>query len=316
MPRTRRRRSDVRLAACLLAGLLACGGAQASERPAGHVARIVVREASGAEAGMVVRWFLPPGPGPFPVVVYSHGRDPSAAGRARVHLGIGPAQVLFWRARGVAVVTPVRPGYGASGGVDVEDPGVQLDATGQCVGQAEFAREADAAAQAVGATLAWLREQPWADASQVLLEGQSVGGLATVAAAARALPGVVGYINFAGGSGGNPERAPGESCDRDQLEALYADYGRSTSVPSLWVYALNDRYWGADAPRAWHAAFARGGSPTLFVQAPPVPDGDGHELAARPASLWAPAVDAFLASLGPPWNAATAPRPVLRLDPG
>ena len=49
---------------------------------------------------------------------------------------------------------------------------------------------------------------------------------------------------------------------------------------------------------------------------PSVPDGDGHELASHPAPLWAPAVDAFLASLGPPWNAATAPRPVLRLDPG
>lgn len=306
----------MRLAACLLTGLLAGGGAQASERAAVHAARIVVHEASGAQAGMVVRWFLPPGPGPFPVVVYSHGRDPSAAGRARVGLGIGPAQLLFWRARGVAVVTPVRPGYGASGGVDVEDPGVHLDATGRCVGQAEFAREADAAVHAVDATLAWLRGQPWADAREVLLEGQSVGGLATVAAAARELPGVVGYVNFAGGTGGNPERVPGHSCDRDQLAALYAGYGRTTTVPNLWVYALNDRYWGADAPREWHAAFARGGSPTRFVQEPPVPDDDGHELAAHPAALWAPAVDAFLARLGPPWNAATAPRPVLRLDPG
>jgi len=308
----------MRLVACLLTGLLACGGngARAGERLAPQVARIAVHEASGADAGMVVHWFLPPGPGPFPVVVYSHGRDPSAAGRARVRLGVNPAQVLFWRARGVAVVTPVRPGYGASGGADLEDPGLRIDAAGRCVGRPGFAREADAAAQAVAATLAWLRDQPWADAGQVLLEGQSAGGLATAAAAARDLPGVVGYVNFAGGAGGNPERAPGDSCDPEQLAALYADYGRTTAVPSLWVYALNDRYWGADAPREWHAAFARGGSPTRFVQLPPVAGSDGHQLAAHPATLWAPAVDTFLATLGPPWNAATAPRPVLRLDPG
>ena len=166
------------------------------------------------------------------------------------------------------------------------------------------------------ATLQWLRSQPWADTSEVLLAGQSVGGLATVAAGAQAWPGVVGYVNFAGSIGGNAERSPGTSCDPGQLKKLYAGYGRTTTVPNLWVYALNDKFWGPAVPRAWHAAFARGGSPTAFVQAPAVPDGDGHELSRHTFSMWAPAVDDFLARLGSPWNAATAPRPVLRLDPG
>lgn len=310
----------MRAASGLLALALAVapGHAPAAPRPAWNTgvqrARIAVPEAAGAPARMVVQWFLPAGPGPFPVVVFSHGRDPSAAGRARIGLGIGRAQVQFWRARGVAVVVPLRPGYGESGGADREDPGVHFDDAGHCVGQAAFAQAADAAAQAVDATLAWLRTQPWAEADDVLLVGQSVGGLATVAAAAHAPPGVVGYVNFAGGAGGNADRSPGASCDSAQLEALYADYGRATTVPSLWVYAVDDRFWGAEAPRQWHAAFARGGSPTRFVQATALADGNGHELSAHAPALWAATVDGFLAGLGPPWNAATAPRPVLRLD--
>jgi len=299
-----------------LAGVAHAGtsvGPRGASAEARHT-RLVVHEASGVDARMLVEWFLPSGPGPFPVVVYAHGRDPSAAGRARVRQGIGRAQLLFWRARGVAVVVPVRPGYGGSGGADVEDPGVRFDDAGRCVGHADFARATDAAVHSLDATIAWLRTQPWAAADDVLLVGQSVGGLAAVAAAAREVPGLAGYVNFAGGAGGNADRSPGAPCDAPQLQALLAVYGQSTTVPNLWVYAQNDRFWGPDAPRDWHAVFARGGSPTSFFQAPPVPGGDGHELAAQNPRLWAAPVDEFLARLGPPWNAATAPRPVLRLD--
>ena len=298
----------------------AVGLAQAGARPAwavdGRTASVAVQEATGDVAPMAVTWFVPPGPGPFPVVVFSHGRDPSAAGRASLSLGVQRIQVYFWLARGVAVVSPLRPGYGQVDADDVENTGVHFDPSGHCVGHADFRKTADAAARSVEATLRWLRDQPWADARQVLLVGQSVGGLATVAAAAQELPGVVGYVNFAGGTGGNPERSARASCDPGQLEALFETYGRSTTVPSLWIYALNDQFWGVAAPRAWHAAFALGGSPTTFVQAPPVPDGDGHGLSRHAPELWAPTVDAFLARLGPPWNAASLPRPVLRLDLG
>jgi dienelactone hydrolase len=311
----------MRVAAWLVV-VLGCAAsvAHAGARPAwasdALVATVAVHEASGDDAQMVVMTFRPPGPGPFPVVVFSHGRDPSAAGRASLAVGVSRAQRVFWLARGVAVVSPLRPGYGASAASDLEGTGVSIDRAGHCAGHADFRKAADAAVLSVEATLQWLRGQAWADTSAVLLVGQSAGGLATVAAGARELPGVMGYVNFAGGTGGNPERVPGASCDPGQLEALYADYGRSTTVPNLWLYALNDQYWGPAMPRGWHAAFARGGSPTTFVQAPAVPDGDGHGLSRHAPALWAHAVDELLARLGFPWDAATAPRPVLRMDPG
>ncbi len=151
--------------------------------------------------------------------------------------------------------------------------------------------------RSVDATLAWLRAQPWADAHHVLLAGQSVGGLTTVAASAKPQDGVVGYINFAGGAGGSPTLSPGHNCEPGLLTELYGEFGRTTTIPSLWVYAENDQYFGADAPVAWHAAFARGGSRTTFVHAPPVADNDGHGLSRHQARLWAPYVDAFLATI-------------------
>lgn len=294
----------MRLVHLLVAAVLCSAAAARAALPAwaaaGHTVNIPVREASGDVAQMATTWFVPPGPGPFPVVVFSHGRPPGADGRERLEIGVSRSQLRFWLAKDVAVVSPVRPGYGDSTGGNVEDSGVRHDGAGRCLARPDFAKTADAAVLTVSATLAWLHQQPWADTGDVLLVGQSVGGLTTVAVGALNPPGVVGYVNFAGGSGGNPEHSPGVSCDPDQLQVMYERYGQSTHEPNLWIYALNDQYWGADEPVKWHAAFAKGGSATTFVHAAPVPDGDGHGLSRHDAALWAPAVEAFLARIGFP----------------
>jgi dienelactone hydrolase len=252
----------------------------------------------GSDVQMVTLVYKPAGPGPYPVLLFSHGRAADATRRAHLERPASPGQVRYWLARGVAVVAPIRPGYGATGGPDAEAHSARFDANGQCVSRPSFDSTANAAKRAVQATLAWLQAQPWADTRHVILEGQSVGGLATVATAAGQPPGVIGYINFAGGAGGNPEHAPGHSCDPQQLTALYAQFGKSTVVPNLWIYAENDQYWGPTAPKAWHEAFASGGSPTRFIAAPPVADGDGHGLSRHAASLWSGYIDDFLARIG------------------
>ena len=267
--------------------------------PAGDTVSIAVTGAGmfGGDVAMTAQVFRPAGDGPFPVVVFSHGRAPDAVDRAHLKGGISNAQLRFWLARGDAVIAPIRPGYGATGGADVENSGAHFDSFGHCTATPDYRKTAAAAARTVDATLAWLRSQPWADAHHVLLVGQSMGGLTTVAAGARPLDGVVGYINFAGGGGGSPTLSPGHNCDPNQLTEVYGEFGRSTAIPSLWVYTMNDQYFGPDAPVAWHAAFARGGSRTTFVHAPAVADGDGHGLSRHAQRLWAPYVDAFLATI-------------------
>ena len=293
----RRRVSLIALAALAAGPFAAVAASRTAREAGGQDATIPVHEASGDVARMVTTWFVPPGKGPFPVVLFSHGRPPGESGRDQLALGVSRSQLQYWLGKGAAVVSPLRPGYGDSSGGDVEQSGVHHDAEGRCTSTPDYRKTADAAVLSIQAALQWIRAQPWADAKHVLLVGQSVGGMSTVAAAAQPLSGVVGYVNFAGGSGGNPERTPGVSCDPDQIKAMYAAYGRTTTLPSLWVYAVNDQYWGPDVPVGWHAAFAQGGSPTIFVHAAAVPDGDGHGLSRHDPALWAPAVDAFLARL-------------------
>lgn len=252
----------------------------------------------GADVRMVAGVFRPAGDGPLPVLIYSHGRSGTYLERSRTKIPDLRSHVRYWLAKGFAVVAPIRPGYGETGGIDREDSGVRYDVFGNCWGPLHFGRAAAAATEAVLATLNWIRQQPWADANRVVLVGTSMGGLTSVATAASNPPGVVASINFAGGTGGDGGRALAHGCGSEEMEALMSAYGRTTQVPSLWLYAENDMYWGAEWPRAWHRAFASGGSRALFIMTDSVPHADGHQLLARGSRLWTAPVDRFLEGLG------------------
>jgi len=253
---------------------------------------------AGDGARMVAGVYLPPGEGPFPVLIYSHGRSGTEAERSLTRIPDPRGHVRYWVRKGFAVVAPIRPGYGATRGVDREDSGVRYDVFGNCWGTPEFERSASAASEAVLATLDWVRAQRWADATRIVLAGASMGGLASIASAAGNPEGVVAYINFSGGTGGNGSRAAEHSCGFEAMEALMSAYGKTTHVPSLWLYARNDSFWGADWPRVWYSAYAAHANPARFVMTDPVPNADGHQLLTRGNRLWAAQVDRFLEELG------------------
>ena len=286
-------RVTVALALCALVR-----GAYAGD-PLPAIAQIPIDSGSEADApsSMVAGVYLPPGGGPFPVLIYSHGRSSAEADRARTGFPDPRGHIRYWRSKGFAVVAPIRPGYGATGGTDHEDSGVRYDIFGNCWGEPEFARSAKAAAEAIDATLAWLRQQAWADATRVVLAGASMGGLASIVSASTNPAGVIAYINFSGGTGGSGERRPEHSCGSDTMQELMATYGRSTHVRNLWLYAQNDSYWGASWPRAWHRAYATPGNPTEFVMTSAVASADGHMLLSRGSRLWTEHVDRFLEEL-------------------
>jgi dienelactone hydrolase len=236
---------------------------------------------------MVTEVDRPAGTGPFPVVIFSHGRAGDPADRAHMTRPANANVVSFWLSRGYAVVAPIRPGYGSTGGYDAEDHG-------SCSGGPDFARTANSAATAITATVNWVRGQSWAKSDRIILQGQSVGGLGTVAAAAQNPPGVVAYINFAGGTGGEPKRSPGASCRPDLMRALYAQFGSSTHLPGIWFYAANDEFWGPQAPKDWGAAFNGSGGHAQLVFTGAVPNGRGHSLLATAPQLWRGELTGFL----------------------
>jgi pimeloyl-ACP methyl ester carboxylesterase len=202
----------------------------------------------GGDVAMVTHLYKPEGTEPFPVVVFSHGRSAEVTQRNNLKYPIPVGHGNFWLRKGFAVVAPVRPGYGQSEGMDREDAGSNWR-RGRCTGEPNFLYLANVSGEAVFATLDWVRAQPWANKEKILLVGVSVGGLSSAGVAAKGPPGVVGYINFVGGGGGSPQESPGRSCKPENLTKVFAEFGKTTRMPSLWLYAENDLYWGADAPK-------------------------------------------------------------------
>lgn len=238
------------------------------------------------QAYIDVTVFKPSGAGPFPVVVLSHGsprmeQERRAEGRQRL-----AAQSERFVAMGFAVLVPTRRGYGESEGRWAEAYGSCANPDYYAAGL-ETARDLRAAVDAV-------RREPWADASRVVLAGQSAGGFGSVAASSTDFSGLLGVINFAGGRG---SAGPDQVCDEARLVDAMARYGARARVPELWLYSTNDRFFGLELARRMHQAFVRSGGAAEFVEAPPV-GLDGHGYFARRIDDWLPRVEKFLQRIG------------------
>ena len=246
---------------------------------------------------VVTHVYKPSGSGPFPLVIFSHGRAPLQADRDKLQYPVLIGHANYWLRKGVAVVAPVRPGYGATGGADRENSLTRWSGS-TCISDPDFTQVGRHASAVVAAVHGWAVGQPWVRTDRILLAGQSVGGLTAIAASALNLPGVLASVNFAGGAGGNPVASPGSSCKPENLTRTYAAYGKLVKIPSLWLYAENDQYWGADAPQRWYAAFSAGGSDAALVQTGPLPEHDGHSLLAFGGRLWSVPLNAFVLKTG------------------
>lgn len=239
---------------------------------------------------VVITQFKPAGPGPFPILILSHGRSPT--NRQDPPRFRFTKQVRYFISRGFAVFEPTRIGYGAA--MTQFDP----EDSGSCNSK-DYAPMAEAGSAEILAVLDYARQQPYVDPKRILLVGQSVGGYLTVATAAGNPEGVVGAINFAGGSGGDPDKRPGNPCAPQRLQAMYARFGQTARMPMLWIYTENDLYFAPTHSRAWYEAFVKAGGTADYRLLPPFAR-NGHTLFARGPEIWEPIVGEFLDKLGLP----------------
>jgi dienelactone hydrolase len=192
--------------------------------------------------------------------------------------------------KGFVVLLPTRVGYADTYG-DF-DP----ESTGNCASM-RLEPQAQAASDQVLAALAFAKTLPYVDASRWIVAGQSVGGVATVATTWRHPDGLVGAINFAGGTGGDPEHSPGRPCNPQRIASLWGAQAAQARAPMLWLYWENDEYWGADNPKRWHEAWVAGGGQAEFHQLAAAGK-TGHGAMNFDMDHWVPFAEAFLAQLG------------------
>jgi dienelactone hydrolase len=222
-------------------------------------------------------------------MILNHGRAPSAEGRANYGRAVFRAQARYFVEQGFAVFLPTRIGYGVTGGPDVES-------SGACNAKDYPAALAPAVAQ-VAAAVNYAHAQDYIDGARGVVVGASVGGFTTIAASAAGLRGVKAAVNFAGGAGGDPEKRTGAPCQPERIGATFGAFGARGGVPTLWLYAPNDRYWGASHPKQWFAQFIARGGKGQFVSLPPSGE-DGHGAFTKDMGSWKQSVAAFLKSAG------------------
>jgi dienelactone hydrolase len=242
------------------------------------------------ERDLVATTYMPDGAGPFPLIVLSHGSPPNPRDRPKVGRYRQLPQIRTFVGLGFAVIVPIRRGYGATGGVDEEDAGSCRHPDYLVAGQQ--------AAQDVLAAIAYAQTLPKVDREHVVLVGQSAGGFASLAAASYAPKGLVAVINFSGGRGGNPLTHPGMPCDSQQMAETISHFAATTSVPVLWHYVQNDKYFSPTVVATWFAAFKdAGGQGEMIVEPPFGKNGHGMFTVNDSIPIWLPHFEQFLAPL-------------------
>lgn len=143
----------------------------------------------------------------------------------------------------------------------------------------------------IQAVIAYMREQAYVDAKHIVLVGHSAGAWGSLAASSESPQGVVGAVLFAPGRG---SLTPDRVCGGGNLVAAAGLFGRTTQVPTLWIYSENDHFFGPTLAREIYDAFRSAShSQADFVEEPSCGN-DGHFLSRRCPELWHSGVAAFL----------------------
>lgn len=269
----------------LIAGLVAAiAPARAAEF---YTEDLRIPMAQAGPQGLEAFLVRPAGAKRYPLALLSHGSPRSFEDRATMSAHRYYGIALEYARRGFAALVVMRRGYGTS-------PGGRIDSVGGCAKAAYLPAAAVAVADLRAAIDAMARRAD-VTTSGMIAAGHSAGGLATIALTSQAPPGLVAAINFAGGRG---SRDDDDVCNSNGLVQAFTAFGKSSRVPTLWVYAANDSYFGPELARRLHDGFRAGGGNATFVAAPAYGD-EGHYLysvAGRPQ--WTPYVDAFLRERG------------------
>ena len=212
-----------------------------------------------------------------PYLLFSHGRAGTDQERGKFGRSSEKRNSEYFVSKGFTVILPTRIGYGVSGGPDA-------DYSGAC-GNKNYLEARKAAIDQSKQVLNHVFDFNYIDRTKGIVVGQSVGGFTTIGLSAENIPGLKGAINFAGGDGGDPIKSAEKPCGDYLIKDTFAKYGASNKVPTLWLYSVNDKFWGEQLPKDWFAAFQKAGGKGQFISLPAYKE-DGHSIFRGDLSAW------------------------------
>lgn len=223
---------------------------------------------------------------PHPLAMINHGSPRSAEDRPSMSPYGMWAQAAEFARRGWVAVAVLRRGYGASkvGWAETYGP----------CGNPDYEHAGRAGAGDIAAAAVYMMKQPYVSHSKYISVGRSAGGFATVALAGRSTS-LGAAIVFAPGRGSS---GPDKVCNEDKLVEAFAQFGRLSRIPLLWVSAKNDHFFGPRLVTRMTSAFTQAGGNLTLVRTPSFGN-DGHDLFSEDGTaIWAPIVDHFLRENG------------------
>jgi pimeloyl-ACP methyl ester carboxylesterase len=226
--------------------------------------------------------------GRLPIALITHGKNATSAENMQIHAVSMLPQARDLAMRGWLAVVVIRRGYGDSDGI----PGVPASSAYMACANSDLVRGFDVEAEDLAAALKVVALRSDADGSRAIAMGQSYGGGAVLALAARAPKGLLGVVNM---SGGVWRSSGGQQCGEADLVKAMAAFGARTRIPTLWLYAQNDSLFPPALVTRMHGAYNAAGGHADLRKFPPVLY-DGHRLFAdfKGRVAWLRALDSFL----------------------
>ena len=224
-----------------------------------------------------------------PYLLFSHGRAGTDQERGKFGRSSEKRNSEYFVSKGFTVILPTRIGYGVSGGPDA-------DYSGAC-GNKNYLEARKAGIDQSKQVLNHVFDFSYIDRTKGIVVGQSVGGFTTIGLSAENIPGLKGAINFAGGDGGDPIKSAEKPCGDYLIKDTFAKYGASNKVPTLWLYSVNDKFWGEQLPKDWFAAFQKAGGKGQFISLPAYKE-DGHSIFRGDLNAWKNDFEKFIKEIG------------------
>ena len=224
-----------------------------------------------------------------PYLLFSHGRAGTDQERGKFGRSSEKRNSEYFVSKGFTVILPTRIGYGVSGGPDA-------DYSGAC-GNKNYLEARKVAIDQSKQVLNHVFDFSYIDRTKGIVVGQSVGGFTTIGLSAENISGLKGAINFAGGDGGDPIKSAEKPCGDYLIKDTFAKYGASNKVPTLWLYSVNDKFWGEQLPKDWFATFQKAGGKGQFISLPAYKE-DGHSIFRGDLNAWKNDFEKFIKEIG------------------